>query len=151
MLKVITQQLLQRLIDAGCHPSLSAVYSRGHWELVISHEHCDMRLVTTIPGNEVCTWKDVEHLIQYIAELGIQHFLIETTGYTQGNENSEKGTDHARPISQTNEVAKYEVWFRELVNIACDKANSPDAKWFAAKDVRIRMKERAKLLQVSKE
>ena len=45
---------------------------------------------------------------------------------------------------QTHEAAKHDLWFREQVDIALKEADSPNATWIEAEDVRTRIRKRAR-------
>ncbi|MCB2425430.1 MULTISPECIES: hypothetical protein [Methylophaga] len=142
-LQAINQRTLQQLVDDGLVHSATAVPNNDHWELVVNYGQVS-RVLATTPGNKVRTWSKMDTLIEYIAKLGITKLETDLTDYTAGVKTSRKRPDRAEAMRQTHEAAKHDLWFREQVNTALAEADSPDAKWIKAEDVRTRMKQRAK-------
>lgn len=55
-----------------------------------------------------------------------------------------KHPTRAKSILTSHDSDKHEIWFREQVQIALLEADSAEAMWLKAEDVRARMKLRAK-------
>lgn len=142
-LQAINQRTLQQLVDDGLVNSAKAVPNNDHWELVVNCGHVN-RVLATTPGNKVRTWSKMDTLIDYIYKLGITKLETDLTGYTAGIKTSRKRPDRAKAMRQTHEAAKHDLWFREQVDIGLKEADSPNATWIKAEDVRTRMKQRAK-------
>lgn len=63
--------------------------------------------------------------------------------------NIPKSLKHTKSILTSHDSDKHEIWFHEQVNIALLEADSTQAIWLKAEDVRSRMKVRAKSWKIS--
>lgn len=57
----------------------------------------------------------------------------------------EKLPNHAERVSQTKQILKHDLWFREQVAIALLQAKSSSATWIESETVRANMKKRAEI------
>ena len=121
----INHSTLSRLVDAGVIRAAHVIGQAGGWALSVKYGMVDTFLAAQRSG-KLRLFRKLESVVHYLKGLGISNFDVDASAY-DADKTNHKRPDRTESLKLVHEAAEHDAWFREQVQLALDKSNSPDA------------------------
>jgi len=143
--ETINHATLTQLIEADAVRSTTVVGVQGGWRVLVCYGTAESQLAAQRGGAR--TWRRLDAVAGYLHGLGLARFEVDAANHedTPGK----KRPDQARAMRELHDSAEHDRWFREQVEQAINKADSPDAVWHDQHEVM--QDARAMLAQVAQQ
>ena len=123
--ETINHTTLEQLVEANAVRSTTVVGVQGGWSVLVRYGMAERRLAAQRGG--VRTWRRLDAVAGYLRGLGLARFEVDAANHEDVPD--QKRPDRAKAMRELHDAAEHDRWFREQVEEAVKKADSPDAVW----------------------
>ena len=117
--ETIDHNTLARLIEAGAVRAAHVIGQVGGWGVLIKYGMVERSLSATRSG-KVRIFKKLETVVNYLKELGISHFDVDSANYDASTLKTYARPDRAEAMKRAHEAVAYDDWFKTQVQASID-------------------------------
>lgn len=137
----LTHDSVARLVEAGAIRAAHVIGQKGGWGLLFKYGMTERPLAAQ-RGN-VRVFKRFETIVDYLRQMGIMHFEVDTAEYDPAAALSEKARSKAErarvQMQATHSAAAHDKWFRTELSQALQEADDPATVWVSHDDAMSRL------------
>lgn len=106
---------LGNLVRRGLVEATHIVGQEGGWAVQVSSENHEHLLMAQRSG-AVRLFKRLETVVNYLQDLGIDHFEVDASGFDPLQVSTYTRPDRTQALKKAHQAAEYEGWFAHQIN-----------------------------------